>query len=58
MKLGDRWEDVWRSLVQLLLGTFMVFDARRLALCRRYFAAHPEYLPAPLETHRPATAGH
>ena len=71
MKLGDRWEDVWRSLVQLLLGTFMVWDARRLALCRTYFAAYPEHLPAsappargrgdgqcPGDSHRPATAGH
>jgi hypothetical protein len=24
----------------------MVWDARRLALCRTYFAQHPEYLPA------------
>jgi hypothetical protein len=35
----DRWEDVWRSLVQLVLGTYMVWDARRLRLCERYFAA-------------------
>jgi Cytochrome P450 len=46
MKLGDRWEDVSRSLTQLMLGTVMVWDARRLALCRTYFAQHPEYLPA------------
>jgi len=46
MRLGDRWEDVWRSIVQLGLGTFMVWDARRLALCRAYFAEHPEHLPA------------
>ena len=47
MRIGDRWEDVWRSVVQLLLGTFMVWDARRLALCRTYFAEHPERLPVP-----------
>jgi len=35
----DRWEDVWRSVVQLVLGTYMVWDARRLGLCRTYFAA-------------------
>jgi hypothetical protein len=60
MRLADRWEDVWRSLVQLLLGSFMVWDARRLGLCRSYFAAHPEHLPAPAPepSHRPATAGH
>ena len=57
MRLGDRWEDVWRSLVQLLLGTFMVWDARRLALCRRYFAAHQEYVPAPALPPRGRTDG-
>ena len=45
MRLADRWEDVSRSLAQLLLGTVMVCDARRLALCRGYFARHPEHLP-------------
>ncbi len=30
-----------------VLGTFMVWDARRLALCRTYFAQHPEHLPGP-----------
>lgn len=45
MKLGDRWEDVARSVAQLVLGTVMVWDARRLALCRTYFAEHPEHLP-------------
>ncbi|MFC4531192.1 cytochrome P450 [Sphaerisporangium dianthi] len=39
MRVRDRWEDVWRSLVQLFLGTFMVWHARRLRLCARYFAA-------------------
>ena len=39
LRLRDRWEDVWRSLVQLVLGTYMVWDARRLQLCRSYFAA-------------------
>jgi len=29
MHLRDRWEDVWRSFVQLFLGTYMVWDARR-----------------------------
>jgi hypothetical protein len=50
MKLADRWEDVSRSVTQLVLGTVMVADARRLALCRTYFAEHPE--------HRPATRPH
>ena len=39
LRLRDRWEDVWRSLVQLVLGTYMVWDARRLRLCERYFEA-------------------
>ena len=38
MRLRDRWEDVWRSLVQLVLGTYMVWDARRKRLCGNYFA--------------------
>jgi cytochrome P450 len=37
MRLRDRWEDVSRSLTQLVLGSYMVWDARRLQLCRRYF---------------------
>lgn len=37
MRLWDRWEDVWRSLVQLVLGGYMVWDARRQALCARHF---------------------
>ena len=39
LRVRDRWEDVWRSLVQLVLGTYMVWDARRLRLCHNYFAA-------------------
>ncbi|MEN3537969.1 cytochrome P450 [Microbispora sp. ZYX-F-249] len=44
MRLRDGWEDVWRSLVQLVLGTYMVWDARRLRLCERHFSgdARPE----------------
>ncbi|MEV4752008.1 cytochrome P450 [Streptosporangium sp. NPDC049248] len=37
MRFRDRWEDVWRSLVQLVLGTYMVWDARRQRLCERHF---------------------
>ncbi|QFY10940.1 cytochrome P450 [Nonomuraea phyllanthi] len=37
MRVRDRWEDVWRSLVQLVLGTYMVWDARRRRLCHRHF---------------------
>jgi hypothetical protein len=38
LRLRDRWEDVWRSLVQLGLGTYMVWDARRRRPAARYFA--------------------
>jgi hypothetical protein len=38
MRLRDRWEDVWRSVAQLVLGTYMVWDARRARLCQRHFA--------------------
>jgi hypothetical protein len=39
LRLHDRWEDVWRSMVQLILGTYMVWDARRQKLCQHYFEA-------------------
>lgn len=39
MRVADRWADVPRSVTQLVLGTYMVWDARRKALCRRYFEA-------------------
>lgn len=52
--MRDRWEDVWRSCVQLVLGTWMVLDARRLRPAERYFATHdtqgvplPGTAPAP-----------
>ncbi|MEV4563301.1 cytochrome P450 [Nonomuraea sp. NPDC049419] len=38
LRVRDRWEDVWRSLVQLVLGTYMVWDAHRKRLCERHFA--------------------
>ncbi len=37
LKWRDRAEGVGRSVVQLVLGTFMVWHARRLRLCSRYF---------------------
>ncbi|HEU4347048.1 MAG TPA: cytochrome P450 [Actinoplanes sp.] len=37
LRVRDRWEDVGRGLTQLVLGTYMVWDARRLRLCERYF---------------------
>lgn len=47
MRIRDRWEDVWRSVVQLILGTYMVWDARRLRLCQRYFEAQDLSGPPP-----------
>jgi hypothetical protein len=41
LRMRDRWEDVWRSLVQLVLGTYMVWDARRRRLCTTYFERQP-----------------
>ncbi|MBP2705490.1 cytochrome P450 [Microbispora sp. RL4-1S] len=41
MRFRDGWEDVWRSLVQLVLGTYMVWDARRLRMCESHFAGGP-----------------
>jgi hypothetical protein len=46
VRVRDRWEDVWRSLVQLVLGTYMVWDARRQRLCGRYFG-RVGYEPVP-----------
>ena len=37
MRQRDRWADVGRSLKQLVLGTWMVVDARRQKLCTNYF---------------------
>ncbi|MEV6636363.1 cytochrome P450 [Actinoplanes sp. NPDC051470] len=37
LRIRDRWEDAGRSLIQLVLGTYMVIDARRQRLCARYF---------------------
>jgi hypothetical protein len=37
MRTRDRWSDVGRGLVQLALGSWMVFDARRQRLCANYF---------------------
>jgi hypothetical protein len=35
----DRWADVPLGVTQLVLGTYMVWDARRKRLCQRYFEA-------------------
>jgi hypothetical protein len=42
MWLRDRWDDVALSLTQLVLGSYMVWDARRQRLCADYFAAELE----------------
>ncbi|HEX4804082.1 MAG TPA: cytochrome P450 [Myxococcaceae bacterium] len=46
LRIRDRFEDCWRSLVQLVLGTYMVWDARRLRLCQRYFEAKGSTQPS------------
>jgi hypothetical protein len=40
LRVRDRWEDVGRSVLQFVLGTWMVVDARRLRLTETWFAAH------------------
>ncbi|KOV86793.1 cytochrome P450 [Nocardia sp. NRRL S-836] len=40
LRVRDRWEDVWRSVVQLVLGTAMVLHAHRLRPAGRYFETH------------------
>jgi hypothetical protein len=56
LRLRDRWEDVGRSLLQFVLGTWMVVDARRLRPAETWFARHdtqgrplgaPDPAPAP-----------
>ena len=45
LRVRDRCEDVSRSFVQLVLGTWMVWDARRLRLCQRYFEPQGSVCP-------------
>ncbi|WP_308365084.1 MULTISPECIES: cytochrome P450 [unclassified Microbulbifer] len=37
MKIRDRWEDLFRSIMQLFFGTAMILHAKKLRLCDRYF---------------------
>lgn len=37
LRLADRWADAGRSVKQLVLGSYMVVDARRQRLCATYF---------------------
>ena len=39
LRMRDRVEDVWRSVGQLVLGSYMVWDARRQGLCTRHFTS-------------------
>ncbi|HEV3358918.1 MAG TPA: cytochrome P450 [Pseudonocardiaceae bacterium] len=45
LRARDRWEDVYRGIAQLIFGSYMVWDARRKALCRNYFASLDTPLP-------------
>ncbi|PXX57604.1 cytochrome P450 [Nocardia tenerifensis] len=49
LKARDKFEDVWRGLTQLALGTYMVLDARHQHLCQTYFATPrtPQTCPIP-----------
>jgi hypothetical protein len=38
MRLRDGWEDIWRSIGQLVFGVIIVTNARRQRLCTRHFA--------------------
>ncbi|MBT0773870.1 cytochrome P450 [Kineosporia sp. J2-2] len=49
MRARDRVDDVTTSVTQLVLGSYMVWDARRKRLCATYFDEHPEHGPAPKE---------
>jgi hypothetical protein len=51
MRARDRWEDVGRSGVQLVLGTYMVWEARKLRLCQRYFETHDAVAARPVAGH-------
>ena len=37
MKILDRWEDLYRSIIQLIFGTIMILHAKKLKLCEHYF---------------------
>jgi hypothetical protein len=44
LRVRDHWEDVSRSLQQLILGTYMVGNARQKNLCQNYFETqHPSH---------------
>jgi hypothetical protein len=37
IRVRDRWEGAYRSVAQLVFGTIMILDARRLRLCENHF---------------------
>lgn len=45
MRVRDRWEDLSRSVTQLVLGSYMVWDARRKSLSDNYFAGQGPTCP-------------
>ncbi|MEC3979439.1 cytochrome P450 [Amycolatopsis sp. H20-H5] len=45
LAVRDRWEDVWRSLAQLVFGTYMVLDARKKRLTETYFETEEPRCP-------------
>lgn len=47
LRIRDRWEDVERSVRQLVLGTWMVLDARRQRLAGRHFERLRQQEPPP-----------
>lgn len=47
MRVRELWEKVGRSIVQLILGTYMVWDARRLRLCQTHFDVETDHGAGP-----------
>jgi hypothetical protein len=57
LRVRDRWEDVGRSLLQLVLGSWMVVHARRLRMTETWFAHHDTQGGPPPEAADPDHAG-
>jgi hypothetical protein len=49
IRLRDHWEMLWHSIVQLILGTIMIAQARKQQLCRRYHETHHMHCPLALQ---------
>jgi len=54
MRVRDQWEDVGRSLLQLILGTYMIGESRRLRLCQTHFDGKPPDSPEKKSAARPS----